>query len=104
MRQRTARTLLLATLLVSAAFSGLRAQDSEEPQPGVEPAILLTEGVTGLQDIMNLDGITSGDEDLSTENGPAPGDIPVDGGLSLLLAAGAAMGVRRLRRKPRRKD
>ena len=38
--------------------------------------------MTGLQDIMNLEGITSGDEDLSTENGPAPGDIPVDGGLS----------------------
>ena len=39
------------------------------------------------------------EEELGTENGPAMGDVPVDGGLSLLLAAGAAVGVRRLYRK-----
>jgi hypothetical protein len=45
-----------------------------------------------------------GDDDpMETENnGPAPGPLPVDGGLSLLLAAGAAYGARRLRR--RKKD
>lgn len=36
------------------------------------------------------------EEELGTENGPAPGDVPVDGGLTLLLAAGAAYGGRRL--------
>jgi len=35
-------------------------------------------------------------EELGTENGPDPGAVPVDGGLSLLLAAGAAYGGRRL--------
>ena len=39
------------------------------------------------------------EEELGTENGPAMGDVPVDGGLSLLLAAGAAYGGRRLYRK-----
>lgn len=37
------------------------------------------------------------EEELGVE-GPTPGDVPVDGGLSLLLAAGAAFGGRRLYR------
>ena len=37
-------------------------------------------------------------EDLSGDAPPQPSDVPVDGGLSLLLAAGAAYGVRRVRR------
>ena len=32
---------------------------------------------------------------LDTENGPDPGDVPVDGGISLLLAAGVAYGASR---------
>ena len=41
-------------------------------------------------------------EDLAGEAPPAPGnDVPVDGGLSVLLAAGAAYGAGRLRRKAR---
>ena len=36
------------------------------------------------------------DDPAGTDNGN-PGDIPVDAGLSLLLAAGSAYGVRRLR-------
>jgi hypothetical protein len=42
------------------------------------------------------------DEDPIGTDNREPGDIPVDGGLSLLLAAGAAYGARRLRR--RKKD
>ena len=39
-------------------------------------------------------------EDPMDTDAPSPGpSIPVDGGLSLLLAAGAAYGVRRLRRR-----
>lgn len=39
-------------------------------------------------------------EDLDAEGlPPSLGNIPVDGGLSLLLAAGAAYGVRRVCRK-----
>lgn len=40
-------------------------------------------------------------EELGSESGepPAMGDVPVDGGLSLLLAAGAAFGGRRLYRQ-----
>ena len=43
------------------------------------------------------------EEELGTENGPAMGDVPVDGGLSLLLAAGAAIGGRRLYRQGAKK-
>ena len=35
-------------------------------------------------------------EELGVEDAPTMGDVPVDGGLSLLLAAGAAFGGRRL--------
>lgn len=39
-------------------------------------------------------------EDLGTEaDPPSMGDIPVDGGITLLLAAGAAYGVQRMRGK-----
>jgi hypothetical protein len=40
-------------------------------------------------------------EELSGDAPPQPTDVPVDGGLSLLLAAGAAYGAGRLRRKAR---
>ena len=43
------------------------------------------------------------EEELGTENGPAMGDVPVDGGLSLLLAAGAAIGGLRLYRQGTKK-
>jgi hypothetical protein len=36
------------------------------------------------------------EEELGTEDGPNPGNVPVDGGLTFLLAAGAAYGGRRL--------
>jgi hypothetical protein len=39
------------------------------------------------------------EEELGTESGPAPGDVPVDGGISLLLAAGVAYGASRWRKE-----
>lgn len=41
------------------------------------------------------------EEELGVE-APTPGDVPVDGGLSLLLAAGAAYGGRRLYRREKK--
>lgn len=38
------------------------------------------------------------EEELGVDSAPAMGDVPVDGGLSLLLAAGAAFGSGRLLR------
>jgi hypothetical protein len=46
----------------------------------------------------DLNGQTLDEDPIGTDN-REPGDIPVDGGLSLLLAAGAAYGARRLRRR-----
>lgn len=42
------------------------------------------------------------EEELGVE-GPTLGDVPIDGGLSLLLAAGAAFGGRRLYRQGAKK-
>ncbi len=79
---------LLTVLLTIAFLPGLRAQDG-----GVS-----MEEFPGLQGFMQVGNIESSDEHLATETG-ALGDVPVDGGLSLLLAAGAAYGARRLRRR-----
>lgn len=44
-------------------------------------------------------------EELGSETGgPDPGAVPVDGGLSLLLAAGAAFGGRKLYRQGAKKS
>ena len=52
---------------------------------------------------MNLSNVlASTDPDDPSLNDPA--DVPVDGGISLLLAAGAVYGIRRLRPKLHRKD
>lgn len=40
----------------------------------------------------------SQDELLDTEGAPDPQNVPVDGGISLLAAAGAAYGVSRMRK------
>jgi hypothetical protein len=49
-----------------------------------------------LLNVLTSVAVFSQSEELGTENGPDPGAVPVDGGLSLLLAAGAAYGGRRL--------
>ncbi len=88
-------TTIIALLL---AVQVTRAQD-ELPSGG----LLQQNGESG---IFTLDpgGIFDpGDpgEGIVVENDPLDGDgvVPVDGGLSLLLAAGAAYGARRLRRR-----
>ena len=42
---------------------------------------------------------TAAGDDPKESNAPDPSDIPVDGGLSLLLSAGAVYGAGRLRKK-----
>ena len=70
---------LLATL-------GLRAQTS-----GLEGSTLPAMGGGSL---LSDDLISASDDPLDGD-----GTVPVDGGLTLLLAAGAAYGARRLRRR-----
>ena len=63
-------------------------------------AVTGSEGVSSLLDDL---GGSAGDDPMGTDSPDDPSNIdpalPVDGGLSLLLAAGAAYGVRRLKRK-----
>jgi hypothetical protein len=47
------------------------------------------------KDMMESTGAASFEEQLGTETG-AMGDVPLDGGISLLLAAGMAYGGRRM--------
>lgn len=81
--------LILTTLIV-------QAQDEDLPSDG----LLQQNGESG---ILTLDpGVIFGPGDvIVVDNDPEDGDAqtPVDGGLSLLLAAGAAYGARRLRRR-----
>jgi hypothetical protein len=69
------------------------------------------ESMSVLEDLTkDLTGTEVSNDLLETESGTNPGGpggdpgVPVDGGLSLLLAAGAAYGVRRLRRNPSDKE
>jgi hypothetical protein len=91
-------TTLLLTLMLSASAAIVRAQDVdaliESGQPG-----LLTDEMPGIGNLLPVEDLLATDESLATEVGPNPGGVPVDGGLSLLLAAGAAYGARRLRRR-----
>jgi len=70
---------------------------------------LLTASATGHAQTENAITLEANDpgEDLSgTPGDPSVDDpaAPIDGGLSLLLAAGAAYGVRRVRRRSKRHD
>jgi hypothetical protein len=90
-RQHKVKTFL-AILVASMWFStSIFAQD-----PDPDPAPLI-----GSQTIDDPAMTNNSDPIVSNNNGidppPDPG-IPVDGGLTLLLAAGAAYGVRKLRR------
>lgn len=79
------KRLIAILLLTILLFSSLKAQvsDSEDEYSPFFP---------------DLVGQTFDEDPMGTEN-RLPGDIPVDGGLSLLLAAGAAYGVRKVRRR-----
>lgn len=74
---------ILMLLLPIAMISGIRAQDNGTAIDAFS------------QRSMQVGDSDWSDEQLATETG-SMGDVPVDGGLSLLLAAGVALGGRRL--------
>jgi hypothetical protein len=81
--------LAIAAVLTLNLTVSLSAQAQLDPDPGGTGG-----GLWGTSD-------PDPSEDLAGEAPPNPGnDVPVDGGLSLLLAAGAAYGVRKVRRRP----
>lgn len=107
MRNLSSGILLLSILLLAPATI-LQAQDTHYlPTDGDKPGEL-SEDMPGIGTLLPLQEMLSTEDNLSTEGGatnpPFPGDIPVDGGLSLLMAAGAAYGVRRVRRSDRKKE
>lgn len=103
MRHAIIRTLLF-TILLTTSSSVLLAQDTDDLLIGGEEPGQMRDDMSGVAGLLPLQGLLSNEEDLVSESGtaPFPGDIPVDGGLSLLLAAGAAYGVRRVRRGVKR--
>lgn len=97
------KTFLIISILLAA--NTVLAQD-ELPDGGINQ---LSENIQSLLEPVG-GGLVSGDDPMISMDGepgnPGGGDdtiigddIPVDGGLSLLLAAGAAYGARRLRRR-----
>jgi hypothetical protein len=101
MLKSTLITLLLCVLL-SAYTTAAQAQDELVSSIQELSGLSGTEDGSPLQALITMEDLDlDGDETLGTESGgttpPAPGPaVPVDGGLSLLLAAGAAYGARRL--------
>jgi|694.fasta_scaffold111059_2 hypothetical protein len=92
-RQQKVKTFL-AILVALVWFS--TASLAQDPDPDPDPAPLF-----GSQTIDDPT-LTNNSDPIVTNNGIDPGGdpgIPVDGGLSLLLAAGAAFGARKLKRK-----
>jgi hypothetical protein len=79
---------IYAVLIPLALISDSKAQDNG----------MAVDDFPGLQGFMQVGDAETSDEHLATEIG-SMGNVPVDGGLSLLLAAGAAFGARRLRRR-----
>lgn len=99
MRQGIMKTLLLI-LLFTASFAALRGQDVTDLLNVVDQPGLNADDMSGVGSLLPIQDLLSTEENLATESVPnLGGSIPVDGGLSLLLAAGAAYGARRLRRK-----
>jgi hypothetical protein len=94
MRKTTTIIALLLTVLFTHAQDDLTAGGLS----GNGESVILTPDPGGI-----LDPGGGGDpgDGIVVEKDPQDGDgaIPVDGGLSLLLAAGAAYGARRLRRR-----
>jgi hypothetical protein len=76
----------ICIFLVSIVFtSGILAQNN----------LLVNEELPGLKGLLQTGSSGSFDEQLGSETG-AMGDVPVDGGITLLLAAGMAYGGKRL--------
>ena len=91
--------MLILTMMLTASVPVLQAQNADELFYGSDQPGLLTDELPGVGNLLPVQDLLSTDDNLATEAGPAPGVVPVDGGLSLLLAAGAAYGARRLRRR-----
>ena len=105
MRNRLCSNILLVALMLlvvtSAQAQTLEDEDLVTAGSGINQ---LSENIQSLLEPVGGGGeglIGPGDDLLSTENDPNDGDsqVPVDGGLSLLLAAGAAYAGRRIYRK-----
>lgn len=87
--QRIVTYVLL--LALSTLGSGAQAQEAGLDPGGASPTI-----IGGLP---VPDDLSPQEESPGMDEGPALGGVPVDGGLSLLLAAGVAYGAGRVRRR-----
>ena len=97
MRPFITRIFLLA-ILISTSPSALWAQNVGDHHAGGGLYTRMTKAFHGICGLLSVENHLTSDEGLGTEGAPdLGGSVPVDGGVSLLLAAGAAYGLRRLR-------
>lgn len=80
---------IIVMTFLSLSLSG-KAQESTDIME-LSPSMILNE--------LSTLGNTGGDDQAGVEAGPDPGLVPVDGGLSMLLAAGALLGGSRIGRQ-----
>jgi hypothetical protein len=91
--------LVLLLIVVFSPTLGLLANDILQ-QPVINPSLdALQESLTAPS--LDLSTLTDGLDDLPTTPGFGDDvtDVPIDGGLSLLVAAGVGYGAKQLRKK-----
>lgn len=91
----------LFVILINILPSALWARTANGVLRGGRSDGWITKAVHAIRELSSSPNFLTSDEGLETEGGPDFGgpDVPVDGGVSLLLAAGAAYGLRKLRAK-----
>lgn len=98
--RRLITRVVLFVILINISTSALWARNADGDISGARPHSWITKAVHAIRGLSSSQDLLRSDEGLETEGGPDMGpDVPVDGGVSLLLAAGAAYGLRRLRAK-----
>lgn len=100
---KTVRKIATLTLLAVSLSATSFAQDNTETIYFDEqsfPQLDFSEGTEAFGQKLQL---AFGDMTTAANAGPDPGDIPVDGGLGFLLAAGLGYGARRLQKNSKNK-
>jgi len=97
MKKSITRTFLLA-ILINTSPSALWAMTEDYHLTRDRTYGWVIKVFSGVGDLFQAKDLLTSDEGLDTEGAPdLGGSVPLDGGVSLLLAAGAAYGLRRLR-------
>ncbi len=100
---KTARKIVTLTLVAVSISATSFAQDNTETIYFDEQSFPQMDFSAGTEAFGQKLELAFGDMATAANAGPDPGDIPVDGGLGFLLAAGLGYGARRLQKNRKNK-